>query len=46
MKTDAKLLATALNENYSWDKDEAKRIWSFGPEETGPNILCDLTKGV
>jgi len=23
-----------------------KKIWCFGPEESGPNILVDQTKGV
>lgn len=22
------------------------RIWCFGPENTGPNMLVDMTKGV
>lgn len=25
---------------------EAKKIWCFGPDETGPNVLVDTTKGV
>merc|ERR1711872_1171204 len=26
--------------------DEARKIWCFGPEGTGPNIVIDATKGV
>ena len=25
---------------------EARKIWSFGPDGTGPNLLVDCTKGV
>merc|ERR1712159_911558 len=25
---------------------EAEKVWAFGPEGTGPNLLCDATKGV
>ena len=25
---------------------EARKIWCFGPDGTGPNILTDITKGV
>lgn len=25
---------------------EARKIWCFGPDGTGPNILADITKGV
>ena len=23
-----------------------RKIWCFGPESTGPNLVCDVTKGV
>ena len=32
--------------NYDWDKSEALRIWCFGPENNGPNILNELTVGI
>lgn len=41
-KTRGKLLA----ERYSYDVNEARKIWCFGPEGTGPNIMVDCTKGV
>jgi elongation factor 2 len=33
------------NENYDFIKSDAERIWTFGIEDSLPNILCDLTKG-
>jgi len=35
-----------LNEKYEYDVTEARKIWCFGPEGTGPNLLIDCTKGV
>lgn len=45
-KDDPKLRAKRLNEEFNWDKEDATRIWTFGPDNAGPNILVDLTKGV
>jgi len=45
-KDDQKLRAKRLTDEFGWDKDEAQRIWTFGPENAGPNILVDATKGV
>jgi elongation factor 2 len=45
-KDDVKERAKILSEEYEWDKSEALKIWSYGPENTGPNILVDVTKGV
>jgi len=42
MKARAKILA----EKYEYDVTEARKIWCFGPDGTGPNILVDVTKGV
>jgi len=41
-----KLRARYLNEKYEYDVTEARKIWAFGPEGTGPNLLIDVTKGV
>uniref|UniRef100_A0AC35TZK1 Elongation factor 2 n=1 Tax=Rhabditophanes sp. KR3021 TaxID=114890 RepID=A0AC35TZK1_9BILA len=38
--------AKKLNETYDYDVTEARKIWCFGPDGTGPNILVDVTKGV
>jgi len=45
-KDDPKLRAKLLNEEYDWDKEDSLRIWTFGPDNTGANILMDKTSGV
>merc|ERR1711992_181615 len=35
-----------LSDNFDMDVGEARKIWSFGPEGTGPNLLIDCTKAV
>jgi elongation factor 2 len=30
---------------HGWDKSEAVKIWAFGPDGEGPNIITDATKG-
>ena len=35
-----------LSEEFGWDKELAKKIWAFGPDTTGPNMVTDITKGV
>jgi elongation factor 2 len=38
--------ARKLADTYGWDVNEARRIWSFGPDGNGPNFLVDVSKGV
>jgi len=38
--------ARFLSEKFDFDVGEARKIWSFGPEGTGPNLLIDCTKAV
>lgn len=45
-KDDFKSRARYLVEKYEFDATEARKIWSFGPEGTGPNLLMDVSKGV
>jgi len=45
-KDDLKARARHLSEKYEWDINDARKIWCFGPENTGPNILTDVSKGV
>jgi elongation factor 2 len=45
-RDDAKLRARYLADTYNWDVSEARKIWCFGPDGTGPNILLDGSKGV
>merc|ERR1711962_1172298 len=35
-----------LADTYGWDVTEARKIWCFGPDGTGANIVIDCTKGV
>ena len=35
-----------MADKYEYNVDEARKIWCFGPEGTGPNIVIDATKGV
>ncbi|RIA98408.1 P-loop containing nucleoside triphosphate hydrolase protein [Glomus cerebriforme] len=43
---DFKARARILSEEYGWDITDARKIWCFGPETIGPNLLVDVTKGV
>ncbi|KAJ8662466.1 elongation factor 2 [Lichtheimia ornata] len=45
-KDDFKSRARMLAEDYGWDVTEARKIWCFGPEATGANIVVDTTKAV
>lgn len=45
-RDDFKSRARYLGEKYDYDVTEARKIWCFGPDGTGPNILVDCTKGV
>jgi len=38
--------ARYLAEKYDYDVTEARKIWTFGPDGTGPNVVIDCTKGV
>jgi len=43
---DAKIQGRKMADEYGWDVTEARKIWAFGPEGTGPNLYVDTTKGV
>jgi len=46
-RDDPKARGKYLAEKYGWDKDMgARKIWCFGPETTGPNLVVDACKGV
>jgi elongation factor 2 len=45
-RDDPKERAKKLAEEYEFDPTEAKKIWAFGPDVTGPNLVLDCTKGV
>ena len=45
-KQDPKIRYRMLADDYEWDPNDAKKIWCFGPETTGPNLVVDVTKAV
>lgn len=45
-ETDPKVRARFLADNYEWDVAEARKIWCYGPDNRGPNVVVDVTKGV
>jgi elongation factor 2 len=45
-RDDFKIRARLLADEYGWDVTDARKIWCFGPETTGPNLLVDVSKGV
>eukprot|EP00823_Brevimastigomonas_motovehiculus_P003090 TRINITY_DN1841_c0_g5_i1.p1 TRINITY_DN1841_c0_g5~~TRINITY_DN1841_c0_g5_i1.p1 ORF type:complete len:1015 (+),score=199.04 TRINITY_DN1841_c0_g5_i1:69-3113(+) len=40
---DQKELSSFFQNKYSWDLLAARSVWAFGPDSSGPNILCDDT---
>ncbi|TFK94421.1 eukaryotic translation elongation factor 2 [Polyporus arcularius HHB13444] len=45
-RDDYKIRARVLADEFGWDVTDARKIWCFGPDTTGPNVLVDITKGV
>lgn len=45
-RDDIKERSNLLCDKYGWDKNHSLKIWCFGPETTGPNVLVDVTSGV
>jgi len=54
-RQDAKLRGKVITDKFGnledagvnhWDINDARKIWCFGPDQTGPNIVCDASKGV
>jgi len=45
-RDDFKTRGRYLADKYDYDITEARKIWCFGPDTNGPNILVDCTKGV
>jgi elongation factor 2 len=45
-RDDPKVRGKRLAEEFGWDPMEARKIWAFGPNTNGPNVLVDVTKGV
>merc|ERR1712174_17118 len=45
-RQDFKIRGRYLADTYEYDVGEARKIWCFGPDTNGPNLLMDVTKGV
>jgi elongation factor 2 len=45
-RQDFKIRGRYLADKYEYDITEARKIWCFGPDGNGPNIVVDVTKGV
>ena len=45
-KDEAKSRVRKLVDKFGWDSIEAKKMWVFGPDNQGPNLLVDSTKSV
>ena len=45
-RDDFKARARILADDHGWDVTDARKIWCFGPDTNGPNLLVDQTKAV
>merc|ERR1719386_309652 len=45
-KADQKERRKLLKEKFDWDDNSANKIWAWGPETEGPNMVVDVTQGV
>merc|ERR1711959_397602 len=45
-KADIKDKVKILKEKYDWDDNSALKIWCYGPETEGANLVVDETQGV
>ena len=43
-RIDNKTRSKILQNQFGWDQTDSKRVWSFGPDTNGPNLLVDVTK--
>jgi elongation factor 2 len=43
---DVKLMSRKLIDVYDWDQHDSRKVWCFGPENNGPNMVVDQTKAV
>merc|ERR1739848_558868 len=43
---DPKERARKLADDFSWDINQARKIWCFGPDTSGPNMFVDCSVGV
>jgi len=45
-RDEPKARARKLADDFGWDVMDARKLWSFGPNTDGPNVVVDMTKGV
>jgi len=45
-KADAKERAKMFKEKFEWNDSDARKIWCWGPETEGANIVVDVTQAV
>lgn len=45
-RQEVKERARFMTDKFGFDVGEARKIWCFGPEGTGPNLLMDCSKAV
>jgi len=45
-RDDFKTRGRYLADKYDYDITEARKIWCFGPDTDGPNLMIDCSKGV
>jgi len=43
---DPKTRTRVLVDKFGWDKMETQKIWAWGPDNNGPNLVVDVTIGV
>merc|ERR1719454_1085546 len=45
-KTDPKERNKELKNKYNWSDEDARKLWCYGPETDGPNLIIDKTVAV
>merc|ERR1712193_392678 len=45
-KAEMKERAKFMREKFDWDENAARKIWAWGPETEGANVVVDQTTGV
>lgn len=42
---DKKEFSNILTKDFNFDKNDVAKIWAFGPNDDGPNMIVDITSG-
>lgn len=45
-RDDIKEKTAILSEQFDWDRNHAQKIWCYGPDQKGPNMVVDVTSQV